>query len=999
MNMVRMLAVVLIPLSALTANFAQALGLGELTLNSSLNEPLNAEIKLLNAGSLSEGEILANLASRDDFSKAGVERVIFLSDINFNVDYRDDGTTMIRLSTNSSVKEPFLNFLVEVNWPNGRLLREYTVLLDPPVFSDDTLIADAQAPDPTAVNPDELVDILPEPVAVAEPAPQQTPKPLPESGDALLDELGISSELQDITVAANGNQARTYRVKENDTLWEIAAQNRPNRSLSTQQTMLAIQDLNPEAFINNNINRLKRNKVLRLPDEGEITSRSKGDAVQEVARQNQVVSQNNNPAQLAQLDGTNREVLDSGISADAPDGELKLVSPNAQDQLSASSAAGDPDRNETGQQTLANLQQSLLLNQENLDKAERENSELRERLSDLEAQIETLQSLVSLKDNQMAALQSALADANNAGSNTVAQNDQNFNNQAQTNPAQTQAEIQDVTEPDPFRSANNNSGSLLDSLLQDPRLLGGIAAAILVVLGMLVLLSRRSAQNEKAYQQSLMDEMGDGDDFSLRANNNQDDSDSISLGGGAIDLGAETVFQTAAAPEETAANISEEPNHPINEADIFVAYGRYDKAIDVLSSAIDREPSRSDLRMKILEVFGRTKDKSGFDEHERVLMTLGDHDAIQRAANIKKNVFGPDDQMGAGVPVGGAAAAFVSPNASQAPVADDPMDLDISISDLEQPGAPAAEAFASPEPELPAQDMSTQDVSELDAGMDFNINPSEDATLVADERPSNVSPAQQGSDIELDLADLNGQESSVAEDEIELSLDDFDAVLEQHAKKGSDQDAPSQGHDLELDLGDGIDQDAGVDSPSLDLVDSPVVPPAASPEAINTGAIPAAASFSSNAAAAQGPQSVEPKSSSTSLDDISLDDFDMDFDISLDDDLLSLEDSPANTGIEPNGPARKPQPVLSAVETPPRPSAKDTMGVTNGAGNNAFDDELDGEFDFLAGTDEAATKLDLARAYIDMDDRDGARDILDEVAREGNDEQKREAAELLRRIA
>ena len=120
--------------SVLGSEMAIALGLGEIKLNSTLNQPLNAEIKLLQTRELSLDEILIGLAGKDDFKNAGVDRVFFLSDLKFQVIMGAAGSTVVRVTSKKPVLEPYLNFLVETQWPTGRILREYTLLMDLPVF-------------------------------------------------------------------------------------------------------------------------------------------------------------------------------------------------------------------------------------------------------------------------------------------------------------------------------------------------------------------------------------------------------------------------------------------------------------------------------------------------------------------------------------------------------------------------------------------------------------------------------------------------------------------------------------------------------------------------------------------------------------------------------------------------------------------------------------------------------------------------------------------------
>ena len=121
--------------------WVSALGLGEITLHSALNQPLRADIALVDAAGLAEGELAVSLATADEFSRAGVEWVLFLNDLTFTPILRGN-RSLIRVSSSKPVKEPYLDFLVQLDQPNGRLLREYTVLIDPPGTGDIAPISD-----------------------------------------------------------------------------------------------------------------------------------------------------------------------------------------------------------------------------------------------------------------------------------------------------------------------------------------------------------------------------------------------------------------------------------------------------------------------------------------------------------------------------------------------------------------------------------------------------------------------------------------------------------------------------------------------------------------------------------------------------------------------------------------------------------------------------------------------------------------------------------------
>ena len=232
---VRQLLIGLASGSALYSGLAPALGLGEITLHSALNQPLDAEIELLELGDLSDVDFKVRLAPAEVFSRSGVDRIYFLNDLRFTP-LLQGGSGVIRVLSSKPVREPYLNFIVEVTRPNGHLFREYTVLLDPPGSSAYRAVASTAAPVAPAVAP----------VQVQQPRPAAPraarPKPSAEQGER-------------------------YRVVAGDSLWKIAARLREQGSQASQQTLMAdIHALNPQAFSNGDINRLHAGAELLLPD-------------------------------------------------------------------------------------------------------------------------------------------------------------------------------------------------------------------------------------------------------------------------------------------------------------------------------------------------------------------------------------------------------------------------------------------------------------------------------------------------------------------------------------------------------------------------------------------------------------------------------------------------------------------------------------------------------------------------------------------------------------
>src|SRR3990167_9397223 len=233
MSRVRQLLFGLASSSAFYSGVVPALGLGEITLHSALNQPLEAEIELLEVADLSSSDLLVRLASVDAFSRSGVDRLFFLNDLRFTPLLRG-GNSVIRVVSSQPVREPYLNFIVEVARPNGALLREYTLLLDPPGSSAYRTVA--AVPEVRAASTPPVVS----PASATASAPRVIP------------------------VAEAGGR---YQVVSGDSLWKIAADLRAAGSQASQPALMRdIHALNPQAFSGGDINRLRAGADLLLPD-------------------------------------------------------------------------------------------------------------------------------------------------------------------------------------------------------------------------------------------------------------------------------------------------------------------------------------------------------------------------------------------------------------------------------------------------------------------------------------------------------------------------------------------------------------------------------------------------------------------------------------------------------------------------------------------------------------------------------------------------------------
>jgi pilus assembly protein FimV len=231
-----------------------AAGLGRLTVQSALGQPLKAEIELLSVTKDDLADINARLASPEAFRQARIDRQETLGNLRFSVDQRANGQPIIRITSSVSVPDPFLDMLIELNWSSGRLIREYTILLDPPA----------------SAKPAEVI----RPVVAAEPprngAAISTPQPMPAV------EARKPKPVAPPPVAA---QPKVYGpVRSGETLRAIAGKLKKNE-VSLEQMMVGLYQANKGAFQANNMNRLNRGAVLNVPDTEAVSANTQTDAI------------------------------------------------------------------------------------------------------------------------------------------------------------------------------------------------------------------------------------------------------------------------------------------------------------------------------------------------------------------------------------------------------------------------------------------------------------------------------------------------------------------------------------------------------------------------------------------------------------------------------------------------------------------------------------------------------------------------------------------------
>lgn len=853
MVQVRKLVLAIAAASALSSGMAQALQLGEMTLKSKLNQPLAVEIELLDVGGLTASEITPSLASSQAFVDAGVDRQAFLNDLTFTPVINPNGRSVVRVTSSKPLPDAYVRFLLQVQWPNGRLMRDYSVLLDPAKF--DQPAPTTAAPAPRLAAPSSTAP------AVSKPA-QHTTTP-------------------------------------RDTLWEIAAKNRNGGSV--QQTMLAIQALNPDAFIDGNINRLKTGQVLRLPDTVQSTALPQPQAIAEVSAQNAAWRQGRraatNPAAgKQQLDATKRTQAGNAPASTNAKDNLSLVSAEAA-KKGAKGKAGDS----------AALSDKLAMTQEQLDTTRRDNEELKSRAADLQSQLDKLQKLIQLKNDQLARLQAEKGvPAASATAATAAMPAQLAGEPAAAPAAPdaapaTPAPAAPAPEPVKADAAPDSTEGKFNDVLTNPIVLGvvGGAAGLLVLLLLLLWARHRNARLEEEKHLRMARALAEEPVFTSNIDHDlpPDSFEGLEVPPPNVKLAAAPAPAPVAEPAVVVPTVASvlaplavavapvNANDALAQAQSHIDRGHLNQAADVLQQAIKHEPKRSDLRLKLMEVYGLQNDKDGFVSQERQLVANGENHA---QVEQLKSRFPAMAVLAAGVSAAVAAAAldaqYVKDLLEDKPAPAQPeafdTDFDLSLDDLEEAS--------------PAEVKDDQQTFE---------------SLLKQQTEANASPDDL-SDFDLDLQ-LDAPASAQSDD-------DFLSGLEDQMK-----DVPA--------------------------VEPPTLTPAA------------------------------------------LDDFDLpeDFD-------LSLADEP-EAGAKPDAFASELDDVNAELDRLSQSLEHPSIEPSFTAEDAAMGDD-EPEFDFLSGTDEVATKLDLAQAYIDMGDADGARDILSEVLTEGDEAQRGEAKEMLGRI-
>jgi len=978
-----------------------AVGLGKLTLQSGLGQPLAAEVELT---SIQPGELdslSARLADQRTYAQNKIEYGGALTRVRVSVE-RKAGQSVLRLSSAQPINEPFLDLLIELNWATGRLLREYTFLLDPPGAATTAPVEAAPAIPAQTVPP----------AAAAQPA--ATPPPSAAAGSAA---AGAAAAARPAPPAATFGQSGagqaaggdTYGpVKRGDTLAKIAGQVKPE-GVTLEQMLAALYRANATAFDGNNMNRLRTGGTLTIPKADEINSIQRTDATKEIRVQaadwRAYRDRLAGAAPSSDSEGV-RQVSGARITTASSDAATPAA---AADRLRLSRGDGAGGTTSSGARA------------ENLAASQKALSEANSRVADLEKQVRNLQRLLELKSTPMQAQQTAAEQAKAAPAPAVVasaapatpptppvQTVAPVATPAATPAAPTPAPVAATpasppppvvdaaksealkaaseaareaakaeapkTEPpktEPPKdtaadTAKSESGkkpalkppatpaepSFLDELAGNTTLL--VVGGSVIGLGALAwALARRRRSATTKFEDSIG---GAGTDI-------RTSTVFGNTGGGVVNTGDNSLVSDFS--REGLGNIDTGEVDPIAEAEVYLAYGRDNQAEEILRDALTKTPDRQEIRLKLLEIYAQ-QNKSGAFE--------GTAKEIHAATGGTGEVWAKAAQLGRGIDPAN-------------PLYADTGEKNSGDGGTVMPASSALADLGEPDSQLRMGDMTVaaaveKSASELDVDAPLppptktEIFVMPPALTMPDTQPHTVSPTASGP------STLSAPLAAAAAASVAAAAAPQASAMHERAPLDFKLDAPPP---------DPTPQAA----PTMDFVtlDGPITLTGATtlsgPSTLAgvTLATPSVDIWGEKPFGAPAERiEVTPGAPGDRPPDLKPSDI----------------KSPAVAAAVASGAATLSgfAPMTTSTMTrAPQPAGKlelDKLDLAFDPNRKTFEDPtpsvLDGQWH------DAATKLDLAKAYQEMGDVDGAREILQEVMQEGDESQKKEAQTFLAKL-
>ncbi|CAG7856589.1 hypothetical protein MCAMS1_01136 [biofilm metagenome] len=916
------------------------LGIGDIRVRSALNQNLNAEINLVASRGENPSNIKVSLASADKFDEAGIPWTYFLSKLRFQPVVKANGAMVIKVTSREALKEPYLNFLLEVSWPKGNLYREFTVLVDPPADYQHESYQEPVYQEPVYPSAS-TYDVMPR-MDRQEYVPRRR-----SSRPARSTRVRAADKPRRIAAGSYGGQLVTRR---NDTLWNVAARAR-GAGVSVEQMMMALYDQNPQAFYQQNVNALSAGKSLKIPEKGVVEQRSRQDALAEFSRHNEAWNTNRSGIPRNESQVANEGTVESQLKLEAPTeatvGADETVAPSGEQISGGQKALTPAPQVASGQDGGKERAQ--------VDKA------LQDKINALEKQMANMEQLIALKDKQLADLQNPAKDAQ--------QTPPQVTTPTPTAPVQPEATItpppvtaQPVVPPPPTQVTPEPPKPVQPVVPPKPAVkppvktqvqpapieeesspltwvLGLTGITFASLFGWLwwrkqKILKETDAESMfRNYTTMRNTESSGGLSTTMRK------ASSSLTAAGAGESSFLNDFKASDFESFESFNVDHSDIDPVAEADVYLAYGRYQQAEDLMKDAIKEHPEREDCKLKLLEIYQASSNKSAFESYSKELADAGKKDdanfwakviLLARDISSDTELFSHSAQGNVAVfPTGAESVSenvlfdvsnFIPDAGDVSPAKNTPEaeSLGAATFEVDESEGEAA-VFELPEPELTvAQEPLAQPKEEAANSVSITDKPTESLQQEPTFNDENkLKDFQDNDSLDFDLGPYPGGKTSVP---AEPASSD---VAEPNVPPNNEVNKPNEKEELES-----YDFDFDKDFMGKDTAQK--VPDNAQTEGWESG------------------QTLD-----FTLDGVPESD---------------VADNTINFNFE-----------LDAI--PETDAAK--------TDNNDF------SVAELTDMDEMETKLDLAKAYVDMGDADSAKDIILQVIESGSAEQKKIAQSLL----
>ena len=576
--------------------------MGGINVASALGQPLKADIELVAVNKADKPSLVARLASPDVYRGAGLEYP-YGNKFKFQIESRANGEPYIKVSSAQPINDPFVSMLVELTWASGKLLREYTFLLDPPDYV-------AEQPKPVKVQA--VAPAVPSapPEAAAKPVEQAAPVAVAPVEDQLAEKPAAAAPARRVEAEPEIKNMATgsITVRSGDTLNRIARQNKPSE-VSLERMLVALYRANAEQFDGKNMNRIKAGKILRMPDQSELMNVAQSDAAKEIRAQTSdwnAYRQKLAAAAPAASQPQEAQQVATGKIASSVVDKAPVVKESAREVLKLSKGEAPGDQAAAAGKA-ATAQDKKNAEQEDAIAKAKGLKEEQARAASLEKNLKDMQRLAQLKSEAAALAAQPSGAAPEVAASAI----------AAASPVAAASEVKPapVAKPKPVVVPQP---SLVDEILGEPLYLIGGATILLGLGGLGFMLSRRKQ---------------------------------AAAGGKSEDVGAITGHLTApAAPSPETGDFTSmaaaraeaipQPDEvdPISEAELFLNFGRDAQAEEILKEALQHTPNNHQIHLKLLGIYANRKDVNSFSAIARQLKDSGDEAAWQQAAAMGRKL-------------------------------------------------------------------------------------------------------------------------------------------------------------------------------------------------------------------------------------------------------------------------------------------------------------------------------------------------------------------------